>query len=278
MTATISLSLAHATLLDLPPYELVRVAAATGYRMVGLRLIPIDRPGEPRHTLPAGGQLMRDVKRLMADTGIDVLDIEVALIREGVDPRGYVPMFEAAAELGARHVLTNVYATDRAAAIEGLHLMCDLAAPFGLTPVVEFVSFSAVPTLGDAVDLVLAAARPEVGILFDVLHFHSTHGTPSELALVPPDRFAYVHMDDGPREVPATVDELRRIAREARLFPGEGGADFAGILPRLPRGIPYAVEVTNPKRAREMGAEAYARMGWETAQRCLSRRPGLVGP
>ena len=47
--------------------------------------------------------------------------------------------------------------------------MCELAAPFGLTPVVEFVSFSAVPTLGQAIDLVQAAGRPEVGILFDML-------------------------------------------------------------------------------------------------------------
>jgi hypothetical protein len=80
-------------------------------------------------------------------------------------------------------------------------------------------------------------------------------------------------MDDGPREVPTTVEELRRIAREARLFPGEGGADLAGILPGLPRNIPYAVEVTNPERAREMGAEAYARMGWEKTMKCLRSNP-----
>jgi sugar phosphate isomerase/epimerase len=52
-------------------------------------------------------------------------------------------------------------------------------------------------------------------------------------------------------------------------MPGEGGADFAGILPHLPADIPYAVEVTNPSRAREMGAEAYARLGWEMTMRCL---------
>jgi sugar phosphate isomerase/epimerase len=265
------LSLAHATLLDLSPHDLIRVAATTGYQMVGLRLIPIDRPGEPRHLLPAGSEAMRDVKHLLADTNIRVLDVEVAIIREGVNPHDYLPVLEAAAELGATYLLTNVYTTDRAVAVEGLRTLCDLSAPFGLTPVVEFVSFSAVPTLGAAVDLVEAAGRPEVGILFDMLHFHSTHVTPADVAGVPADRLAYVHMDDGPRDVPATVDERRRIAREARLLPGEGGADFAGVLPLLPAHVPYAVEVTNPARAREIGAEAYARLGLEMTTRCFER-------
>jgi len=278
MNVPIDLSLAHATLLDLPPFELIRVAAATGYQMVGLRLIAIDRPGEPRHGLPPSSAVMRDVKHLLDDTGIRVLDLEVAMVRDGVDPQTYLPMFEAAAELDATYVLTNVYKTDRGAAIEGVQTICNLAAPFGLTPVIEFVSFSATPTLADAAELVRAAARPEVGILFDMLHFHSTHGTAADLAALPPGRLAYVHMDDGPREVPATGDELRRIAREARLFPGEGGADFAGILPLLPANIPYAVEVVNPARAREMGPDAYAQLGREMTERCLraSERPGLA--
>ncbi len=273
MPAAIGLSLAHASLLDLPPDELIRVAAATGYRMVGLRLIPIDRPGEPRHVLRAGSPAMREVKHLLDDSGLRVLDIEVAIVRRDVDPAAYTPMFEAAAELGATWVLTNVYEVDRAAAIDGLHALCETAAPFGLAPAVEFVSFAAVATLAQTVDLLRATARSEVRILFDVLHFHSTHGTAADFAGMSPAQFAFVHMDDGPREIPATADELRRIAREARLLPGEGGADFAAILPRLPRDIPYAVEVTNPARAREMGAEAYARLAWTKTMTCLSARP-----
>lgn len=270
MTAPLELSLAHATLLDLSPLDLIRVAAATGYRMVGLRLIPIDRPGEPRHVLPAGSSAMRDVKHALGDSGVRVLDIEVAIIRNGLDPGTYMPMLESAAELGAKYVLTNVYDTDRSAAVDGLHALCETAAPFGLTPAVEFVSFAAIATLGQVVDLLRAAARPDVRILFDVLHFHSTHGTRDDLEHAPRDLFGFVHMDDGPREVPAAVDDRRRIAREARLFPGEGGADFASILPCLPADIPYAVEVTNPARATAMGAEAYARLGWQKTMACLN--------
>jgi hypothetical protein len=37
----ITFSLAHLTVLGLPPPEMVRVAARTGYRYVGLRLIAV---------------------------------------------------------------------------------------------------------------------------------------------------------------------------------------------------------------------------------------------
>lgn len=39
-------SLAHLTILEAPPPELVRIAARTGYDFVGLRLIPPGLPGE----------------------------------------------------------------------------------------------------------------------------------------------------------------------------------------------------------------------------------------
>lgn len=263
------LSLAHATLLELSPFDLIRVAASTGYRVVGLRLIPIDRPGEPRHTLAAGSAALRNVKALLSDTGLRVLDLEVAMIRDDVDLCSYLPSFESGAELGARYVLTNVYTTDRNAARERLEELGELARPFGLTPVIEFVSFASVATLGDAVDLIESTTRVQAGLLFDMLHFHTTGGTAVDLRRLPPDRLAYVHMDDGPADVPASIDERRRVAREARLFPGEGGADIASVLPFLRTDVPYAVEVTNPARARAMGPEAYARMGWETTMKFL---------
>ena len=39
-------SLAHLTLLDVPPPELVRIAASSGYDYVGLRTIPLHLSGE----------------------------------------------------------------------------------------------------------------------------------------------------------------------------------------------------------------------------------------
>ena len=59
---TRSLSLAHLTAIDLPPPELVRVAARVGFDAVGLRLIRVTdtSPGYP---------LMDDPVMMRAGTG-----------------------------------------------------------------------------------------------------------------------------------------------------------------------------------------------------------------
>jgi hypothetical protein len=69
-----SFSLAHLTVLNLPPPEMIRVAARTGYHCVGLRLIAVTgtTPGYPPMNDPA---LMRDTKAALADTRVRVLDI-----------------------------------------------------------------------------------------------------------------------------------------------------------------------------------------------------------
>ena len=265
-----TLSLAHATLLNLSPPDLIRVAAATGYDAVGLRLISMGRPGEPRHA--EDPVVLRETKRALAETGIRFLDVEVAQIREDVDPHSYVPALEASAELGARFVLANVYTPDATLAADRLAALCDLAQPLGLTVSLEPVSFSDVKTLAQTVDLVRRARRNNTAVLVDMLHFHSSKAPLSELSEVPRDLLYYVHVCDGPGDVPMAADDLRRIAREERLLPGEGGIDVAGILRHLPADLIYAVEVHNPARAAALGAEAYARLAREKTVRLLELR------
>jgi len=74
-----SFSLAHLTVLGLPPPEMVRVAARTGYHYVGLRMIAVTdtTPGYPLMQEPA---MMRDTKAALAETGVRVLDIEFVKI------------------------------------------------------------------------------------------------------------------------------------------------------------------------------------------------------
>jgi sugar phosphate isomerase/epimerase len=274
VTSNFTLSLAHATLLDLPPPELVRVAAATGYDTVGLRLIPMGRPGEPRHGFDENPGSLRETRRALAETGVRLLDVEVVQIKKGIDPRAYLPVLEATAELGGRCALTNVYTADRAAAEDGLAVLCDLVKPLGLTIALEFVSFSDLPTLRQTIEMIRGCGRENAAVLIDTLHFHSSREPLSAVAEIPHERVHYVHVCDGPGVVPTAPDDLRRIAREERLFPGEGGIDVAGILQHLPADVVYAIEVQNPARARALGAEAYARLAFETTRRYLAERCG----
>ena len=106
-------SLAHLTILDASPPELIRIAARTGYDFVGLRLIPLGLPGEVLYAPHEDVVMRRDIKAAINDTGVQVLDVELARIIEAPAPESYLPALETAAELGARHVLSSVWMRDR---------------------------------------------------------------------------------------------------------------------------------------------------------------------
>ena len=82
-----SFSRAHLTVLNLPPPEMVRVAARTGYHYVGLRMIAVTdtTPGYPLMQEPG---MMRDTVAALADTGVRVLDIEFVKITPEIDVAG----------------------------------------------------------------------------------------------------------------------------------------------------------------------------------------------
>ena len=67
-----------------PPPEMIRVAARTGYRQVGLRLIRVtpETPGYPLMSEPA---MLRATKAALAATGVGVLDIEFVKITPELD-------------------------------------------------------------------------------------------------------------------------------------------------------------------------------------------------
>ena len=143
-------SLAHLTVLKCPPPEMIHLAQRAGYDFISPRFIPIGSPGEPVYAIAQDKALMRDTKAALAATGIKVHDIELARIVDGLDPRLYLPAFEAGAELGAKCVLSSAWTTDRSFVVECYAALCDLAKPFGLTVDFEFPSFSGVTNLQDA--------------------------------------------------------------------------------------------------------------------------------
>jgi sugar phosphate isomerase/epimerase len=263
-------SLAHLTLLDVPPPQLVRIAAAAGYDYVGLRTIPLRLPGEPLYELHADPVLFRETKSALDSTGVRVLDIELARILESRDPAEYVPAMEAAVALGARHVLSSIWASDRSLVVDQFGRLSDLARPLGLTVNLEFVSSTEWSTLHGARDVITASARDNVGLMVDTMHFHRAGTSLDELDSVPAHWFNFVHVADDRREIPLTRDEARRTMREERLYPGEGVVDIAGILQRLPDGVVCAIELPHRERRRELGAERFARECLDRTKRYLA--------
>ncbi len=262
-------SLAYLTVYGCPPPEMTYIAARAGYDYVSFRPIYMGLPGEPNFELAKNPQLLRQTKTALASTGLHVLDIELARVIDGLDPTTYLPALEVGAELGAKHVISSIWTPDRVFASECYAQICELARPLGLTIDLEFVTFANVRTLQDALDVLRPAHLENCGVLVDMLHFSRSRVRLAELEAVPREWFHFVHLCDAPAAIPTTKEELTRVAREERLYPGEGGIDLQGILRRIPD-VPYSIEAPHLARARELGLTEHAFRCLQTAKDYLA--------
>jgi sugar phosphate isomerase/epimerase len=264
-------SLSHLTLLPQSPPTLVELAARTGYDFVGLRIMPLNLPGEPIHPIVSDAGLRRRTRAALQSCGVKVLDVELARILPDYDVDRYLPALESAAELGARHVLSSAWCADHSFVRDQFCRLCELARPLELTVDFEFVTFAAYARLDDAVELLRGAGCPNAGLALDTLHFARSGHKPEELDLLPPSWFHYAQICDGPFEYSLEPSELKFVAREARWYVGEGGVGVADILSHLPS-IPYSIELPNARRTQILGDELYARRCLVTARQCLEDR------
>jgi sugar phosphate isomerase/epimerase len=264
-------SLAHLTLLAQAPPELTEIASRAGYDFVSFRAIPLGLPDERIYALGRDPLLFRQTRAALKATGMRVLDIELARICADVDVRSYLPAMEAGAQLGARHVLTSAWCSDRSFVLERFIELCELAKPLGLTVDFELVTFASYRTLADAVDLVRASRCDNAGICIDTLHFDRSDCSVSHLGSLPRNWFRYAQICDGPANYAVDEKSLKYVAREARLYLGEGGIDVPAILASLPA-IPYSIELPNSAQLQALGPMEFARRCLATAQQCLVGR------
>ncbi|ABO67303.1 sugar phosphate isomerase/epimerase family protein [Geobacillus thermodenitrificans] len=263
-------SLAHLTVLGCPPPEMTHIAARAGYDYVSFRIIYMGLPGEPNYALAENSQLLRQTKEALRETGVRLLDIELARIDVDIDPKRYEPAMEVAAELGGRHVLSSIWTTDRSAYIERFAELCELAKPYGLTVDLEYVPIAGVTNLNGVIDVLNTVKQDNAGIMIDLHHFHRAGDSPEALENVPREWFHFLHLCDAPGEIPASKEEMTRILREGRLYIGEGGIDIADIVRRMPE-IPYSIELPNIQRVKELGYEEHARRCLQSAKDYFAR-------
>ena len=264
-------SLAHLTLIDCSVPELIYIAARAGYDAVSPRFIPMHVPGEFACP-PEDRAGVRAMKTALDVTGIKVLDIELARITEVCDPPSFEPAFELGAEIGAKHMIMSAWTQDRhdrSFLIDCYAESCEIAHNYGLTVDLEFPSFSRIRTLDEALDIVRAADQPNGGILVDTIYVHLSRVDLGELLHVPAELLHFLHVSDALPGIADTREGMIQLARDARLYPGEGCIDFAGVVERMPP-VYYSIELPNQSRVRELGYEEHAR-------RCLQHARAVFG-
>lgn len=266
-------SLAHLTALELSPPLLVEIAASAGYDYVGLRLNQTTRE-EPFYDLVHDRRLMRETKARLADTGTQVWDIEAARMDATRDHTHYREFLEAGAELGAKHVITQLPDTDWDRATDRFAALCDIAKPLGLTLDLEFVAWW--PETGDVPrtrQRLAAVNRSNSGMLIDVLHFTRTHSSLEDLRQFPREWITWIHVCDIPATPPLTREEQIHQGRKDRALVGEGGANIKGILDCLPEDVVYALEIPCEATVKRVGYAKYADMAIRAAERYLGLAP-----
>jgi sugar phosphate isomerase/epimerase len=238
------ISLAHLTVLDTTPPELVSVAAAAGFRTVGIRLTATPSVGVPPYDMLHEGPLLRETLQRMADTGVSVLDTEF-LRFEPEHPVGVPEGFlDVSARLGAKHVLVMSAEPEEARTLERFGELCESAARYGLSVGLEFAIYTGVRTLAHAADMVTRSKRANASVLIDALHFSRSGGWPADLQKVDPSLLRYAQICDAGPDMPAPTDTpaLIREARTGRLLPGEGVLPLKELVAALPAGVPVAIE------------------------------------
>lgn len=279
---SIPYSLVHLTNPAIRPPELIYVAARAGYDCVSFRGIPTrmrsQAAGEKSVDQAATGkmpfdfandrQLLRDTLNAAKETGVVINDSENARIFDGVDTADYEADIAATAELGAKHILTNVWTENKCFYTEQFVKLCDIAKRYDITVNLEFVTWSGIKNLKEAAALLKSSGCGNVGIVVDALHFYRSRVSLDELTAAPQKWFNYVHLCDCPREIPNDRESLIFTGINERLLPGEGAIDIRGIVEKIPNAV-RGLEAPNAARIREVGFEKYAKQALSAAKKLL---------
>jgi sugar phosphate isomerase/epimerase len=255
------------------PPQLVEIAARAGYDYVSIRITRVGE-SEPLYDLARDAPLMRETRARLAATGIRVHDVELFRMDAATEPERYAPELEAAARLGARRIIAQLPDPDRARATDRFGRLCDMAEPYGIFVGLEFPHWTETGTLREAANVLEAAARPNAGILVDMLHMGRSNSSIEELRKLPREWFRFAHVCDAEKEVPPTMERILRTARYERLFPGEGSIDVRGILACLPPDIPYSLEIPRATLTQAVGPEETARLALRVARSHLEGADG----
>lgn len=235
---TTPLSLAHLSELDVPPLELVELAARAGFASIGLRVSPAS-PGGVKYPLRTAAE-QAEMRQRLAANGVSVLEVEMVPLSETTRVADYRPMLETGAAVGASRLTVGGDSADFSVVAEKLAEMCELAHPYGITVDLEFMPFRPVQSLAHAVDVLKRAKQSNARILIDALHVFRSNSAIEQFASIDPAMIGPFQICDAPETPPP---DLVAEARTRRLLPGHGELALSTLIDALPADTRFGVEV-----------------------------------
>ena len=238
-------SLAHLSMIAVPPARLADVAAGAGFDWFSLRLTPSPSTGIDHGTVGDDKALSR-LRQHIDSSGSKILDLEVIRMKGPESVQESVPLLEAAQALGARYVIATVEDSDRQRSVETLAAMARAAAKCDTSIALEFMMFTACRNLLEAVDIATAAGEPNIVVLPDSLHVIRSGGTIADVARIAaehPELLPYAQICGAEGGGPAASPEAARAEGvKARLMPDEGDLPVREFVQALPASTILAVE------------------------------------
>lgn len=237
-----SLTLAHLTI-GATPLETIDAACVAGFGRVGIRICG-RRPGDPYPT-PVIGQptMIKALRSRAAQDGVAISNISAYQFYPDVDWGQLAPAVETGHALGARIMVVNGFDPDLHRFGDRLARYTEAAAAADMRVALEFLPYSAVRNLAQALEVINRCGAP-AGLLLDALHLARSGGAPSELQALTAEQVVFAQLCDAPASAAQTSDEaLMQEARSARLPAGTGQLPLDAFLDALPQGVEIEYEV-----------------------------------
>lgn len=247
------ISFASGIVPDAGPVETIMAAAAGGFDATGLWI-------EPDKWTPA---TTAKARAALADTGLELLDVEVIWIKPGDSLDAHKACIDIGAELGAKNVLCVSSDPDMGATAAKLAALCEHAEESKMRVALEFGIFTEVKNLSMAMAVLDAVAHPLRALLIDPIHVDRSSSPISDIAKVPAELLPYAQFCDALAERP-DPDDFNAIIVDAidlRQQCGEGGLPLGALYDALPPGIPLSIELRSKvlrERFPDLGERAKA--------------------
>lgn len=265
MTGGHPLSLAAATILDADHFTAVEVAGTAGFDALGLRWdLDADRGIAPPQ-----------LRRAIDDTGLRLLDLEVIRLSPDIPLDNHRRLIDIAEQLRPEWLLTVSHHRDPGRTCDELLLLADLIEPFGCSISLEFMAFTEIRTLADALGIaasVRADGAHNIAVLVDALHLDRSGGSPTDLRTTAATELSYLQICDADSNLVPPHDDPEALAFEARhgrRFPGDGTLPLAELIAQVPAMMPISVEVQS-REWTSAPALTRARRAMSSARRVLA--------